>query len=66
MGSPARRPSLVHLQNCMDAAEQAAIDRWVAEAARPLRGQLAEIVREAARAADAGARLDAALAALHA
>lgn len=66
MGSPARHSSLVHLQNCMDAAEQAAIDRWNAEAARPLRAQLAEIVRDAARAAEARARLDAALEALHA
>jgi hypothetical protein len=63
MGSPAQyHRSLVHLQNCMDAAEQAAIERWELEAARPLRCQLLEI----ARAAEAGARLDQALSLLRA
>ena len=64
MASPGQHPTLVHVQNCMDAAEQSAVDRWNAEAARPLRAQLGEILRDAERAADAGARLDAALAAL--
>lgn len=64
MASPGHHPTLVHLQNCMDAAEQAAIERWNAEASRPLRRQLAEIVRDGARAAEASERLDRALAAL--
>lgn len=66
MASPGHHPSLVHLQNCMDAAEQAAIDRWSAEAGRPLRGQLAEILRDGARAAEARARLELALSLLRA
>lgn len=66
MASPGRHSSLVHLQNCMDAAEQAAVDRWEADASRPLRALLLEIVRDGARAAEAGARLDLALARLHA
>src|SRR5581483_6293452 len=50
MASPGHHHTLIHLQNCMDAAEEAAIGRWKAECQRPLRALLVEIVVDGARA----------------
>jgi len=55
--SPTRR----ELQLLADSNEQWQITRFLTEWRRPLRAQLAEIVVEGMRAAEAGARLDAAL-----
>ncbi|HZS15576.1 MAG TPA: hypothetical protein VFC09_13345 [Candidatus Dormibacteraeota bacterium] len=65
MASPGHHhPTFVHLQYCMDAAEDAAIARWTSERSRPLTALLAEIVRDGARAAEIRARLDVTLASL--
>jgi hypothetical protein len=61
MASPGRPHTLVHVQNCMDAAEESAIARWEAQRARPLSPLLAEIVADGFRAAEASARLEKAL-----
>jgi len=55
--SPTRR----ELQLLADSNEQWQITRFLTEWRRPLRAQLAEIVVEGMRAAEAAARLDAAL-----
>lgn len=55
--SPTRR----ELQLLADSNEQWRITRFLAEQKRPLRAQLAEIVIEGMRQAEASARLEAAL-----
>jgi hypothetical protein len=59
-GSPSRR----ELQLLADSNEQWQLSRFLTEIRRPLRAQLAEIVVDGMRAAQATARLEAALRAL--